>query len=76
MHSGESLALAGATAVVELELIRARMRVTVSMLDRMIAERRHLRAVPDRSATIAQLSAGRAVLLLQDLRDQPEGIGE
>lgn len=76
MHSGEHLAIAATAATIELELIRTRMRGTVAMLDRMIAGQRHLHAVPDARATVEQISAGRPVLLLQDLRHQAEGVGE
>ena len=76
MHSGEHLALAATATVIELELIRTRMRTTLALMDHLLADRRHLRAVPDTQATIAQISAGRPVLLLQNLRDKPEGVGE
>ena len=77
MHSGEQFALATTATAMELEIIRARMRGTVALLDRVIAERRHLRAVPDTRATIEQISAGRPVLLLfQDLRHETERVGE
>ena len=73
MHNGE---LAATSTDGELETIRARMRGTIAMLDRMIAGQRHLQAVPDTRATVEQISAGRPVLLLEHLGDKAERVGE